>query len=226
MKTILTKINSPTGSHWDAVKKMIREAKANGYASMHIDESFGYIALYNSTGVTLEMTQNPQIAEDVRVLATTPPGSKHQNSLSLSSIPEEEGRSANLHLPFYLYSIHPEDISDLLHGRLLIVAFANAGTLASAIERDGVDVEIPKRGNPLSSMTFSHTITDKEGRQYYARGYSLTLHIRESIFEFRGVEYIREIVRQLRDATGVAADEVSRHRDSAPQDNADERRPL
>lgn len=212
IRTIATKLDSPTEPHWDAVKNMIREAKEAGYASAHIDGAFAYIALYSDSGVTPEMTQNLRITEDVKKLATLPPGAKQRNSLSISSIPNEESRGAHLYLPFYLYSIPSDAISDLLHGRLVIIALTNPGKIAEAIEQDGVEVEIPTGRDPLSSMTLSHTITDSSGRKYRVEGKALDLHIRECIHEFLGVDYIRSIVRQMRETWNTAVDEVLRHR--------------
>lgn len=201
-RTIATRLDSPSGPHWKAIQDLINKAKHEGYASTTLDASCMYAALYEKHGLTSDLPKSEQILHDVKRFMT--PTGKHPNSLSFSTIPEEEGRGAHLHLPFYLYDIPNEAISDLIHGRLIITAFINPGNIATAIEQDGVEVTVPPGKDPLSSMIFSYTATDEHGNKYRAEVHELGLHIREYIYEFRGVDYLRDIIRGMRGTSRTA----------------------
>jgi hypothetical protein len=204
-KTIATRLNSLSDSQWTAIRALISEAKREGYASTTLDNSFMYAALYDKHGITPDLAKDERIAHDVkRIVSST---GRHQNSLNLSTIPEEEGRGAHLYLPFYLYDIPPDAISDLVHGRLLIIVLTNPGNIATAIEQDEVEVSIPSGKEPLSSMVFSYTATDDRGNKYRAEVHELGLHIRECIYEFRGVGYLRDVIRGMRGTFRTAVDQ-------------------
>lgn len=171
---------------------------------MTLDDSFMYAALYNKHGITPDLAKDERIAHDVKHIVSST--GRHQNSLNLSTIPEEESRGAHLYLPSYLYDIPPEAISDLIHGRLLIIALTNPGNIAAAIEQDEVEVTIPSGKDPLSSMIFSYVATDSHGNRYRAEVHELGLHIRECIYEFRGVGYLRDVIRGMRGTFRTAVD--------------------
>ncbi|WLW53225.1 hypothetical protein [Streptomyces sp. YU58] len=204
-KTIATRLDTPSESKWSAIRALIDEAKNEGYASTALDSSCMYVALYNKHGITPDLAKNEQIAHDVKRIVSS--SGKHQNSLTLSMIPEEGGRGAHLYLPFYLYDIPPEAIADLIHGRLLIIALVNAGSVATLIEQDGVEVTLPPGKDPLSSMTFSYIATDGHGNRYRAEVHELGLHVREYIYEFRGIDYLRGIVHGMRGTFRTVADQ-------------------
>ncbi|WP_406095167.1 hypothetical protein [Streptomyces sp. NBC_01013] len=208
-KSIKTYVDSTPNHHWEDVRRIIADARSTGYASTCIDGSFLYAALYSPTGLTPETMDNARFVTDVQESGLLATEGRHECSLTISTIPEEQGRSAHLYLPFYLYRIPPESISDLIHGRLLITVFTNAGKIASALEGNGIEVDISDAKNPLHSMVFSHEEMDGDGFRYRAELRNMQLHIRESIYEFRGVNYLRDIITQMRNTTRIAVNEIS-----------------
>ncbi|MEU1029423.1 hypothetical protein ABZ402_11860 [Streptomyces mirabilis] len=208
-KSIKTYVDSTPNHHWEDVRRIIADARRTGYASTCIDGSFLYAALYSPTGLTPEIMDNERFVTDVQESGILAAGGRHKSSVTISTIPEEQGRSAHLYLPFYLYRIPHEAISDLIHGRLFITVFTNAGKIASVLEGNGIEVNISDAKNPLHSMVFSHEETDGDGFRYRAELRNMQLHMRESIYEFRGVNYLRDIIVQMRNTTRIAVNEVS-----------------
>ncbi|WP_333774555.1 hypothetical protein [Streptomyces sp. IBSBF 3136] len=208
-KSIKTYVDSTPSHHWEDVRRIIADARSTGYASTCIDGSFLYAAVYSPTGLTPEIIDDERFVTDVRDSGILTNEGRHESSVTISTIPEEQGRGAHLYLPFYLYKIPHEAISDLIHGRLFITVFTNAGKIASALEGNGIEVSISDAKNPLHSMVFSHEEVDSAGLRYRAELRNMQRHIRESIYEFRGVNYLRDIIVKMRNTASIAANEVS-----------------
>ncbi|MEU4009483.1 hypothetical protein AB0H30_13525 [Streptomyces pseudogriseolus] len=197
-------VESSSEGHWGKINELIEESRTTGYASVCIDKAFMYVALYSSDGVTEGSVANPRILDDLKATEFLSEGGKHGNFLEISAIPAQETRAAQLYMPFYLYPISQVAISDFMHGRLVVVALTNAGRIAEALERDGFDVTIPP-GTRSPSDSISVAIPAER-----LRFEGLGFHIRESIHECKGMDFILDVARGIRGTAQLAGEELSR----------------
>ncbi|QKW21114.1 hypothetical protein HUT16_20455 [Kitasatospora sp. NA04385] len=200
-KAVLSRGESNARSRWGEVREAIAEARSTGYSSIKIDDAFMCIFLYNSAGLSAEaITGEERIVSDIVQSGILSKGDP-QYGIVTSFLPEEPKRSACNYLPFYLYSIPPEAICDILHGRLVIFSAAGVGAIASAIEDVGFRVEIPKSDHPLHSMRIFSEISGPSGKRFTAEFGHLGIHFMECAHEFMGVEYVQDVILTMKTST-------------------------
>ncbi|MEV8093714.1 hypothetical protein [Kitasatospora sp. NPDC085879] len=206
-KSLSAHAESLAHSQWPKLKKAVKEARKSGYASASIDGAFMYACYYNPDGIAPETMDKNAMISDVKNSGILSEGPGSRNSLTISSVPLEPRRDTQQYLPFYLYSIPEEAISDILHGRLMILILANAGAVAAAIEQDGIEVEIPPGNAPLYSMKF-HSRFDSGSGGYRIELRGMGMHVCECIYEFRSVEYLRDVVRGIKRSVELTLPEM------------------
>ncbi|MFF1696867.1 hypothetical protein ACFVXC_25185 [Streptomyces sp. NPDC058257] len=200
-KTITTIVDSAPTSHWKTLRRVIRNARRDGYASESVDKAFLYVAYYDSSEIEVEAIQNPQFLVDLTSSGLAKSKVDSRNSLEIASVPELESRGPQQYLPYFLYSIPKKAIFDLLHGRLIVIICTNVGHIADALENHGFDVRIPQgEGPPIRSMQISSRITHG-GVDYYFETNALGRHVTECIYEFKGIDYLLQIAQKMKEST-------------------------
>jgi hypothetical protein len=202
-----TTMESEASSHWKQLRRAIRGARKNGYASEVVEGTFLYCAFYNPEGVTAEFVKNDRVVDDIKTSGILFSNNPDRNSLVLHGMPVEDGVDAHLHLPFFLYSIPQKAISDLIYGRLVVIVAVNHGRIVEALEREGFQVKTRQEGgnsHPYSSMVISSRIDDDPGVPYVAEFRNLNMHIAETIYEFKSIDYLIEIATSMRESAVVA----------------------
>lgn len=200
-KTISITVEGSAFAHWKMLRRIIRKARLNGYASECVDKAFLYVAFYHPEGVTPDIVQDQRIIDDVTLSQLLSSKKPARNSIEISSIPTRESRRAQLFLPYFLYSIPQRAIFDLLHGRLMIIVLTNAGHIADALESKGFEVVIPPgKESPTQSIKVS-SVTTCEGKQYHFGTNALGRHIADCIYEFKGLDHLLQVAYGMRDAT-------------------------
>jgi hypothetical protein len=199
-KVLTAIVDSSPASHWKTLRRVIRNARLNGYASECVDKAFLYVAYYDSSGIEVESIQNPQFLEDLTSSGFASSKVDSRNSLEIASIPTVESRNPQQYLPYFLYSIPKKAIFDLLHGRLIIIVLTNAGHIADTLESHGFGVNIPKdKGAPIYSMQISSEVTHEEV-DYRFETNALGRHVTECIYEFKGIDYLLRVAQKMKDA--------------------------
>jgi len=199
--------------HWISLRRVVRRARAGGYASESVENTFLYVALYRPEGISVDSAQSqyPQIAQDLLDSGILFEESRGRNELVISSVPSPEGRGPQLFLPYYLYSLPQTAIIDLLRGRLAILVLVNSGRIVAALEEEGYEVTIPSGRNDFGSdsLVITATLEDKAGRPFPVELHNLQVHVLETIYEFQSVQYIIEVAAAMRGVAETAVERLS-----------------
>jgi hypothetical protein len=187
----------------DVVQRVARKARRVGYASETVENAFLYVSLYDQEGLDPKRDESKfqQISKDLVASGIFYDEEKERNSLVIYSVPHAQP-SAQLFLPYYLYSLPKTTIIDMLHGRMMLFIFVNSGRIVSALEEQGFEVEFPTGRNDLANESLVASWTYDIGKETY-RGqlHNLGIHIHEMIMEFRSVQYLVTVAETMRDAS-------------------------
>jgi len=199
---LLSTTNEATApSYWKSLRRIIRHARKDGYASECIEGAFLYAAFYNATGITDENIKNPKLLEAITTSGILSEEEPHLNALIVNTIPPPERIGACLFLPYYLYSIPQRAVDDMLHGRLVVIVVASQGRVAQALERAGFEVI----SQPGRSFNVSGSVVGTSG-QYRINIPNLPQHFNEMVYEFRSVDYLVGIATSILEAAAKVLD--------------------
>jgi hypothetical protein len=200
---LTTHFESEASSHWKPLRRIIRNARRTGYASVCVDGAFLYTAFYRPDGVNEDALKDSTVAQDLLDSDIFFRGiDRGRNALVVTQVPPREAIGAQPFLPYFLYTIPKRAIFDLLHGRLTIIVLTNSGRIVSALEEDGFHVSLPSGRNDLSagSLVISAEVMDDQGGSYRVDMHDMSFHVLEIIHEFKGLHYFVEVARSTRDA--------------------------
>lgn len=204
---ITTEAESSDQGHIEDVRRLIRKARRSGYASMTIERTIFYAAIYKSEGLDDDSIRDSRILSDLTTSDVFFGDSSGRDSLVVHAIPpEERGRQAQLFMPFYLYPFPKSSIIDMMRGRLVIVALMNGGRVVEALESAGLHL-CSGRGRqlwPAGPMYIEVERAGPDGRRYRAQVGHLDNHIAEMVYEFRGIQYLIDIANNMGGTAGVA----------------------
>lgn len=194
-------VDTDSGTHWKTLRKLIRDARREGYAVESVDGTFVYVAYYRAGGVGPEDTQDVRLPRDLADAGVLIPGDE-RNAVVLLGIVSEEGPGAGRHLPFWLYDIPRRAVKDLLHGRLAVVVLVNPAGIYRALETTGFSVRSRPGVHPLGPDAFvvHARAEDDERHQVELALHGLAWHVSEVVEEFKSVHYIVEVAEAMRDA--------------------------
>ncbi|MEU6112576.1 hypothetical protein ABZ853_29745 [Streptomyces albidoflavus] len=201
-RKVLTAVfdDSSSASYWKTLRRIIRKAHNEGYAGECTEDAFFYAAYYNPRGVDSEDLQDPRFIEGVMSSGLPSSANAARNSLEISAIPPEEGRDAQLFLPYFLYSIPKRAIFEILHGKLSIVAVSNMGRVADALEGNGFEVSIPSgKGSPRYAAVVSGEFLH-EGAAYRFETNGIGRQVTQCIHELKGVDHIVNALEGMRES--------------------------
>jgi hypothetical protein len=195
-------------THWRELRRLIRSARRNGYASEVIDGAMLYLAFYREEGLSQESVRDSRVAEDLKrsgILDRI--NDSFPNSLVIHEVPPQNDRGGLRYLlPHFLYEVPHRAITDLLHRRLAIVVLSNPARFADALE--GVGLEVSNRsGIPNlepGSIVVTHRFRDGSGREWQAELHNLHWHIFELIYEFKSVQHLVATALRMRDVAQEA----------------------
>lgn len=185
--------------HWTELRRAIREARRGGYAFFAVDEFIGYSIHYNSAGITTGDLGMGSLVDDI-VKSIFVTDLDDRNSITINQIPaKEDNDRAPFILPFYLYDIPRRAIRELVEGKLVIMAYMNAGRVEHALAEAGFKVEPEHRdGADLRSFKVRTTLTWPDG--------SASVEIPApwqdmltAMHEFYGIESVVSKVEAIRD---------------------------
>lgn len=193
-----TGVIAPVTTHWKSLQRVVRKARRNGYGSECVDDTFLYVAIYSAEGLSPESTSySSRLQEDLSnpALLVEDNGNRG-NVLSIVRIPTEEQAGPQLFRPFYLYPIPRSAISDILHGRMIILVLFNESKLAEALEKAGFSVEFSSEVKRSPMMVKGSVITSS-GNEYHAQPSDMRDHFDEIIYEFRGRDSIVQVAKVM-----------------------------
>jgi len=196
---------SPTNpGYWENLRRIVRIARRTGYAAECIDGAFLYLALYSSEGIDAESVRSCPMIQDLMDSNVLFKHGEGPNSLNIFTIPTTQN-APQLFMPYFLYSLPRTAIADLLHGRMMIFCLVNPGRIIVALEEAGFRVARPLRGNYLmdGSLTI-HADFKVDGTQCVAEFQNLNYHVPETIYEFRGLQYLVDIASAMRETAKAA----------------------
>ncbi|KQN94889.1 hypothetical protein [Arthrobacter sp. Leaf69] len=176
--------------HWAELRKAIRHARSNGYAFFSVDNFIGYGLWFNPNGVVKEDVADPRFVEDIQshVLSDD---LGDRNSLTIGAIPiEEDNAHAPLLMPFTVYEIPQRAISDILHGRLVIMAAMNTGHVERALADAGLKVELEPGARDGRSFKLRTTLQWPTGERLSVEIPAPWLESMAAMHEFLGIESI------------------------------------
>jgi hypothetical protein len=193
-----------TPSYWKSLRRVIRQARRDGYASECIEGSFLYTAFYQAEGITEESLKDIRLIEDIQESGILIKDGSYPNALVINAVPPQEQTVAHSFLPYYLYSIPRRAIYDLIHGRLVIVILVNQGRVFQALAEAGFSVKLSPRRTDRSFVV-SDSIAAPSGAQYRIDIPNLAQYINEMVYEFHGRDYLVGITRSISQASAKAA---------------------
>ena len=205
---LTAQLETPTSTHWKELRRVIRNARRNGYASEVIDGAMIYLAFYREEGVSQDSVRDSRLVEDLlRSGILDRINEKFPNSLVMHEVPPQNDRGGlRYFLPHFLYAIPYRAISALLHRRLAIVVLSNPARFADALEAVGLEVSnrsgIPNLG--AGSIVVTDRFRDGSGRERKAELHNLHWHIFELVYEFRSVQHLVATALRMRDVTKEA----------------------
>jgi hypothetical protein len=202
-----THFDSTAGSNWPALRKVIREARKNGYGVTLVDDALLYMAIYHPEGFSDEILYKHDIASAVTNSNLLVKGGT-RNAVIVNGIPPKEARPANHSLPFYLYSIPQKAILDILNGRLSLIVLVNPAPIISRLEDAGFTSKLAAMPAEMTADIWSVNarVSNKEGEQYEVELHNLHHHIDQVIHEFKSVDYLIEAANSVRESIWIAID--------------------
>lgn len=209
--TLTALTERPGPGHVKSLRRVVRRARTDGYASESVENTFLYVAFYRREGVNIDCVQDPRLGQDLLNSGILFEDERERNAIVINVVPLPEGRGPQLFLPYYLYSLPQTAIMDMLHGRLTIVVLVNPGRIIVALEEEGYEVIVPSGRNDLSNDSFVilATLEDKAGRPYSVELRNLQLHVHETIYEFQSVQNLIAVAGTMRDAAKLAVERYS-----------------
>lgn len=176
--------------HWAELRKAIRHARSNGYAFFQVDNFMGYGLWFNPKGVVKEDVADQRFIEDIQShILSDELGDR--NSLTLGAVPiEEDNAHAPFLMPFTIYEIPHRAISDILHGRLVIMAAMNTGHVERALTDAGFEVELEPGARDGRSFKLRTTLQSPTGERLGLEIPAPWLEIMAAMHEFLGMESI------------------------------------
>jgi hypothetical protein len=199
-----TTMEKPTPSYWKALRRVIRQARKEGYASECIEGAFLYTAFYEAEGITVPALKSAIFVEDIKNSGLLIEGDQVRNALIINAIPPQEQTVSHAFLPYYLYSIPQRAIYDLIYGRLVIVVVVNQGRISQALEKAGFEIVKPPDRSDRSFIV-SGSIVTSSGARYRVDIPNLPLHLNEMVYEFRGVDYLTGVATSILQAAAKVA---------------------
>lgn len=197
-------VESDHESHWDVVTRVIEAARASGYASEAVEDTFLYAAFYEPDGLTVAAVQREELVRDLtgsNILGLKAP---HKDGIMITSVPSVHEKGVDYSIPYYLYPLEHSVIIDLLRGRLIVVVISNPGRFAEALRAEGFQASIKSDGPP--DLLVATDITDNVGRNYRVELHNLFIPMNEMVREFKGLRYLVNIARAMRDGVSASAE--------------------
>jgi hypothetical protein len=174
--------------HWTELRRAIRLARKQGYSYFSIGGFVGYSVLYNSRGLSDYDFQSTKITENVSGLIHEEIGDR--NSITVSMLPSAAADSIALStLPYYLWEIPQNAITDILWHRLMIVATYNTGWMENLLMRAGLrvlDVKGSRDGRAfevIADMKWPNGVT----LEYHS---NVWREMVEAVHEFKGPDAV------------------------------------
>jgi hypothetical protein len=190
---------SDAESHWNVLRRVIRNARKDGYASEVVESTFLYAAIYSEAGIEDEDIKNDRLTEDLHSDIFIHDGRRKR--LLINSIPVVETQGVQEFLPFFLYRIPRRAIFDIINLRLVLVVLLNPDRIDAALEAEGFQVIDRTGSGDLTDESFilAAKLTGPGGHQYAFEFRGLRSHVDEMIYEFKSIQYIVDVARQMRD---------------------------
>ena len=218
-------LETKSRTHWKELRRIIRIARRKGYASEVVDGAMIYLAFYDDKGVSAESVHDSRFVSDLKasgILDRINP--RFPNSIVVNQVPPQEDRGLGAFLPHFLYEVPHRALTDLLHGRLLLVVLANPARLVDVLEAVGLEVSSRTGRADLNpgAMVVEDRFRDGQGREWHAELHNLEWHALELIHEFKSTAHLKAAALRMRDATREAY--IARH--AQPQRPTGRRRHL
>ena len=150
-------------------------------------------------GSRIEHVKHPQMPKDLTESGILPPArGEGRDSLVVNQIPPMHKGGDLGFLPFYLYSVPWNVVSDIMTNRLCIIVLVNPGQIFRALEAEGFRVEVSNKLD-LSHESFRvfSQITNDGGDAYTMLLGGMSYHVREIVHEFKSVNYVAETAKAM-----------------------------
>jgi hypothetical protein len=172
---------------WAELRRAIRKARRDGYAYFSIDGFVGYGLFYDRSGVDLKAVDLPSLAEDIKSTLTL--ASTKQNSITVSSVPDEERDFfSNMVLPVFLWEVPRIAINDILRGRLVISAIFNSARVEELLEAEGFTVRHDDKD--LRNFVYAIPVDWPTGERGEMEVHAPWMDMYMAVHEFRGARSI------------------------------------
>lgn len=188
-RAVLTTGFDDSPKHFHEVQRVVRKARRSGFASVAVDETFLYAAIYDGDGLDPNRLAKvfPALVDHLLSSGILDEAQPERNSLVIAAVPERISPFVQSRLPYYLFDLPQSTIIDMLHGRMTVLNIVNAGRVAMAMENAGYEVAYPSGRNDLcnGSLVVSAPFDDENGRPYVVELHNLQWHIDEMLLEFK-----------------------------------------
>jgi hypothetical protein len=183
-------------SYWKSLRRVIRQARKEGYGSEVIEGAFLYSAFYDPSGLQFRSLNNAKMLSDLETSGILMEDQSQLNSLIINAIPPQEQTRAHNFLPFYLYHVPRRAIYDLINGRLVVTVVVNQGKVLQGLEAAGFEiVKAPSRAD--RSLIVAGYVENSSGVRYRIEVPALSPHLNEMIYEFYGIDYLIGIANSI-----------------------------
>ncbi|WP_370946608.1 hypothetical protein AB5J62_03355 [Amycolatopsis sp. cg5] len=209
MPTISLTVPMSKSGHWRTLRRVMRNARKNGYFTEVAEDTFLYVGIYCAGGVTEEAIKDSRVVDDLRNSGILT-GDATKDSIGVYSVPTKASRGPQLYLPYFIYSISQWAVLDLLRRRLVVIVIMNRARIYEALERAGYKVD-PALREGFQSLSVSVPATEKEG--YFLEFKNLEMHVLEMIYEFRTLDSLVSVIDAMKEASKIH--EVHRMRSRA-----------
>lgn len=212
----ITALASPNArrANWDAVRRVVRNARRLGYSAEKVHDTMLVVALYDPLGLSTErLNKFEQLPRDLIASGILFEHQPERNSLLVSSIPKPQG-GPQLFLPYFLYPLPRRTIFNMMRGRMGLISLVNVGRIAASLEDAGFDVTVSTSRTDFGRdpLVVRETITDVDGTAYRTELRNLGLHLDELVMEFLSTDYLLNMVRAMEQATQQATQQGTIHR--------------
>lgn len=174
-----------TRSNWRMIRRIIRQARVNGYSSVVADGAFLYAAFYSPDRIEEDTLKRPEFVEDLKQSGILEAGPSDRRGILVRGIPpHHDERGPELSVPYFLYAVPQRAVLDILRGRLVLVSLTSVSVVVDAVRREGYAVgEAPR-------YIVSGTASGTDGEAYELEIGSLRWWIRDATGEFRPLDDI------------------------------------
>ena len=199
--TLSLNVSLGTKSHWDVLKRLIREAHTSCYAGAAVDKAAFYSVFYRKGGIEVETVQDPRFLDDLTKSDFMHSSDPEERALIIYAVPHPREDQPYETLPYFLFPLPRRAIFEILSHELMIMVHINPGHVCDRLRSEGFDIEARPQQSGPSEIVVIDTFTSDSGRPLRTEAHIVAHVLRQSVGEFHSLDFLVGMTRHMVEAS-------------------------